>query len=113
MKKMMTGILAATMIMALTACGSSGSASSSGSAAAAETKAAEGSAEAASTDVDWPTKTVTVVVPYKAGGDTDSYCRALFTRAGEKLGETFVVTNVEGGSGMIAAMDVMGKAPDG
>lgn len=62
---------------------------------------------------DWPTGTVSVVLPYKAGGDTDTYCRALFKGVSEKLGQTFVVTNLEGGSGIVAARDVMGKAADG
>lgn len=70
-------------------------------------------AAAAAGDVDWPTTSVSVILPYKAGGDTDTYCRALFQDVSKKLGQTFVVTNEEGGSGMVAAMDVMNKKPDG
>lgn len=105
MKKLLTMLLAATMILSLAACGSSGAASTP----AASTPAASGSA----TEVNWPTGTVTVILPYKAGGDTDTYCRALFKGVEEKLGQTFVVTNLEGGSGIVAAMDVMNKANDG
>lgn len=61
----------------------------------------------------WPTSTVSVVLPYNAGGDTDTYCRALFKSVGEKLGQTFVVTNLTGGSGVVAAKDVMSKKNDG
>lgn len=64
-------------------------------------------------ETDWPTSTVSVVLPYSAGGDTDTYCRALFKSVGEKLGQTFVVTNLTGGSGVVAAKDVMGKKNDG
>lgn len=62
---------------------------------------------------DWPSGTVSVTLPYSAGGDTDTYCRALFQRVQEKIGGTFVVTNLTGGSGMVAAMDVMSKPADG
>lgn len=92
------GMMAASGV--LTACGgSSGSATSTAPAAAGE--------------INWPTGSVSVILPYKAGGDTDTYCRALFQGVGSKLGQTFVVTNLEGGSGIVAAMDVMNKKNDG
>lgn len=62
---------------------------------------------------DWPTKTVNVVLPYGAGGDTDTYCRQLFQRVSKITGQTFVVINQQGGSGIVAAMDVMNKPNDG
>lgn len=108
MKKLITALLAAAMCLSLAACGSS---NSSASAPASSTPAA--SASAASGETDWPTGTVSVILPYKAGGDTDTYCRALFQGVSQKLGQTFVVTNMEGGSGIVAAMDVMNKANDG
>ena len=94
------GMMAAAGV--LTACGGSSTAGSTA-----------GSAAAAAGDVNWPTTSVSVILPYKAGGDTDTYCRALFQDVSKKLGQTFVVTNEEGGSGMVAAMDVMNKKPDG
>ncbi|MBO5573386.1 MAG: tripartite tricarboxylate transporter substrate binding protein [Clostridium sp.] len=112
MKKLLSVILAGTMALSLAACGSSAPATTDTTAAAAGTAAAEGGA-AASSDTDWPTGTVNVTVPYNAGGDTDTYCRALFDKVAKKTGQTFVVTNLTGGSGMVAAMDVMGKKPDG
>lgn len=62
---------------------------------------------------DWPTKTVNVILPYGAGGDTDTYCRQLFQRVSKITGQTFVVINEQGGSGIVAAMDVMNKPADG
>ena len=62
---------------------------------------------------DWPTGTVNVVLPYGAGGDTDTYCRQLFQRVSKITGQTFVVINQQGGSGIVAAMDVMNKKNDG
>ena len=62
---------------------------------------------------DWPEKAVNVILPYGAGGDTDTYCRQLFQRVSTLTGQTFVVINETGGSGIVAAMDVMNRAPDG
>ena len=62
---------------------------------------------------EWPAKTVNVILPYGAGGDTDTYCRQLFQRVSKITGQTFVVINEQGGSGIVAAMDVMNKPNDG
>lgn len=62
---------------------------------------------------EWPAKTVNVILPYGAGGDTDTYCRQLFSRVSKITGQTFVVINEQGGSGIVAAMDVMNKPNDG
>lgn len=67
----------------------------------------------ASGDVKWPTKTVTVNVPYNAGGDTDTYARLMSMKLEQKLGQTFVVVNMTGGSGIIAAKTTMATKPDG
>lgn len=100
-KKVLSSLLAATLgVACLAGCGAS-----------ASTGAAAGGAAAGGDG--WPTGTVTVILPYKAGGDTDTYCRALFQGVGAELGQTFVVTNMEGGSGIVAAMDVMNKPNDG
>ena len=114
MRKLFAAVLALSLT-ALTACGGSSSSSTTAAPAApAETKAeAAAAAPAAASDIDWPKGTINVTVPYNAGGDTDTYCRALFDRIAKKTGATFVVTNLTGGSGMVAAMDVMGKKPDG
>lgn len=70
-----------------------------------------GKSEAA--EVKWPTKTVTVTLPYNAGGDTDIYCRLMSQKLGEKFGKTFVVVNMTGGSGIVAAKTIMAAKPDG
>lgn len=62
---------------------------------------------------EWPSGTVNVVLLYGAGGDTDTYCRQLFQRVSKVTGQTFVVINQQGGSGIVAAMDVMNKPNDG
>lgn len=63
--------------------------------------------------VKWPTKTVTVNVPYNAGGDTDTYARLMSMKLEQKLGQTFVVVNMTGGSGIVAAKTTMAAKPDG
>ena len=63
--------------------------------------------------INWPTKIVTVTLPYNAGGDTDIYCRLMSRKLEEKFGQPFVVVNMTGGSGIIAAKTVMAERPDG
>ena len=111
MKKMLSLALALAMscTMLLTGCGSK----EEPAPAPAPAPEASQPADPAPTDIAWPEGTVNVTLPYSAGGDTDTYCRALFQRVGDKLGQTFVVTNLTGGSGIVAAMDVMAKKPDG
>ena len=81
-------------------------------AAAADTQAAAAEAPAAA-ETDWPKNAVTVVVPYSAGGDTDTYCRTMCKLLGEELNQNFVVVNTTGGSGVVASTSVMGAKNDG
>lgn len=113
MKKMLATALAVAMTCALllTGCGGNNTTPSNSGSDAAKSGAASSGAPAAETD--WPKSTVSVVLPYSAGGDTDTYCRALFNEVGKKLNQTFVVTNLTGGSGVVAAKDVMSKKNDG
>jgi tripartite-type tricarboxylate transporter receptor subunit TctC len=62
---------------------------------------------------DWPQRPVTVVVPFAAGGNTDTVARILCQRMTEKLGQPFVIDNRGGASGAIAAANVASAAPDG
>ena len=113
MKKMLSLALAMAMscTLLLTGCGTKEEPAPAPAPAPEATPEATQPAEP--TDIAWPEGTVNVTLPYAAGGDTDTYCRALFQRVGDKLGQTFVVTNLTGGSGIVAAMDVMAKKPDG
>jgi tripartite-type tricarboxylate transporter receptor subunit TctC len=62
---------------------------------------------------DWPLRPVTFVVPYAAGGPTDSQARILAARLGELLHQQVVVENVGGAGGMTGANRVAKAAPDG
>jgi tripartite-type tricarboxylate transporter receptor subunit TctC len=63
--------------------------------------------------LDWPTRPVTIVVPYAPGGNTDVMARMLAAWLGEKLGRPFVVENRGGGSGTIGTAFAARSAPDG
>jgi tripartite-type tricarboxylate transporter receptor subunit TctC len=64
-------------------------------------------------DQSWPTRPVTVIVPFPAGGATDLLARALGQELGEKLGQQFVIDNRTGATGNIGAAAVAKAAPDG
>jgi tripartite-type tricarboxylate transporter receptor subunit TctC len=67
----------------------------------------------ASAQKDWPTKSITLVVPFAAGGPTDSIARLIAVPMGQSLGQTVVVENVPGAGGTIASTKVARAAPDG
>jgi len=58
----------------------------------------------------YPTKPVRMVVPYSAGGATDTVARAVGNRLSEALGQPVVIDNRGGAGGMIGS-DVVAKAP--
>lgn len=62
---------------------------------------------------DYPNRTVTIVVPYPAGGPTDQLARVVAEAMSKKFGQSFIVENVAGGSTIIATNKVAKAAPDG
>ncbi|HYC64633.1 MAG TPA: tripartite tricarboxylate transporter substrate-binding protein, partial [Reyranellaceae bacterium] len=61
----------------------------------------------------YPTKSVTIVVPFAAGGPTDLMARIMGEGMGKRLGQTFVIDNTTGAAGTIATGKVVRAAPDG
>jgi tripartite-type tricarboxylate transporter receptor subunit TctC len=61
----------------------------------------------------FPTKPVTMVVPFTAGGPTDTVARSLGAAMGKPLGQTVIVENVGGAGGTIGAARVKNATPDG
>ena len=62
---------------------------------------------------DFPTKTITMVVPFAAGGPTDTVARLVAQSMGTKLKQTILVENVGGAGGTMGAARVAKAAPDG
>jgi tripartite-type tricarboxylate transporter receptor subunit TctC len=62
---------------------------------------------------DWPTRAVTVVVPFAAGGNTDIMARIASQKLAEVFKQSFVVENRVGAGGAIAATYAAQAAPDG
>lgn len=73
---------------------------------------AMGAAAAASAQT-WPTKPVTMVVPYAAGGPTDAVGRALTPLMEKAWGQPFVVDNRPGAGGVVGTDYVARSTPDG
>jgi tripartite-type tricarboxylate transporter receptor subunit TctC len=62
---------------------------------------------------DYPAKTITLVVPFSAGGGVDAIARLLADRLRSTLGQSVVVDNKSGASGMLGANAVAKAKPDG
>jgi tripartite-type tricarboxylate transporter receptor subunit TctC len=61
----------------------------------------------------YPSRVVRIVVPYPAGGGTDTLARLLADQLGRKWGQSAIVENVGGAAGNIGAAEVARAAPDG
>ena len=61
----------------------------------------------------FPSKPITLVVPFAAGSGTDAVARAVAGKLGERLKQTVIVDNRAGANAQIAAQHVAKSAPDG
>ena len=57
----------------------------------------------------WPDRPIRMIVPFPAGGGTDAWARMVAEPLGQELGQTILVENRSGGSGMIGT-DAAAKA---
>ena len=62
---------------------------------------------------EYPTQPITIVVPFAAGGPTDTVTRLIAEPMGRELGQQIVVQNVAGAGGTLAAGQVAKADPDG
>jgi tripartite-type tricarboxylate transporter receptor subunit TctC len=62
---------------------------------------------------DYPTKPITVIIGFGAGGGTDAVVRAVAEPVSKSLGQPILVINKPGAGGGVAAMDVKRANPDG
>ena len=61
----------------------------------------------------WPSKPVTIVVPFPPGGGTDAFARPLFAAMTRNLGKQFIIDNKGGAGGTLGAGIAAKAAPDG
>ena len=128
LKKWVALATAAAMCLSMTACSVSVSTNETTKAAepSAETTAAEAgdkeeSGEAAESaaegdlvaTADYPTKPITMIIPYAAGGTTDVWGRKLAALLEKYLGQAITVTNQGGASGSIGSQFVKEQPSDG
>ena len=62
---------------------------------------------------NYPSKPITIVVPFSAGGAVDTTTRILANKLQVKLGQSIVVENIGGAAGSMAASKVASAKPDG
>jgi tripartite-type tricarboxylate transporter receptor subunit TctC len=62
---------------------------------------------------EWPSRPMTMVVAYAAGGPVDTIARIFGQRLSEVLGQQVVIENIGGAGGMVGASRVAKAAPDG
>ncbi len=62
---------------------------------------------------DWPSRTVTIIAPFPAGGTVDIVARTIAQRLGVDLRQTFIVENRGGAGGSIGTALMAHAAPDG
>lgn len=62
---------------------------------------------------DYPSQNIRLIVPYSAGGGTDTVARQLGERLGQRLGQNVIVENRPGANGIIGTRVVATAPPDG
>jgi len=62
---------------------------------------------------EWPTKPVTIIVPFAPGGTTDIVGRIIAQQLSARLGQNFIVENIGGAGGTLGATNAARAAPDG
>jgi tripartite-type tricarboxylate transporter receptor subunit TctC len=62
---------------------------------------------------DYPSRPITFVVPFAAGGSTDSNARVIAKAMSERIGQQVVVVNKPGAGTIVGAEFVVGSKPDG
>lgn len=67
----------------------------------------------ANAQTTWPSKPVTIVVPFPAGGGTDAFARPLTATLSKNTGKQFIIDNRGGAGGTLGASIAAKAAPDG
>ena len=108
MKKLVSMLLAATMAFSMVACGGSAASSTPAS------STADASSTASQSDGSWPSKPITLLCGYSAGGSSDLGCRYLAEALKNDLGVPVIVENVPGSGSWLAWNQLLHNTdPDG
>lgn len=70
-------------------------------------------ARSALADTAWPNRTVKIVVPYSAGGASDTSARAVASKVSDIIGQQIIIENRTGGNAVVAANVVLQSPRDG
>ena len=70
-------------------------------------------APAAMAQSDYPSRPITIVVPFPPGGSSDTVIRPIAQKVAESLKATIVIENRPGAGGNVAALSIKQAAPDG
>ena len=105
MQKILSLLLTFAFILPLAACGQK--------ATAPDNTAPDSPASNTEEKSDWPERTITVVVPFDAGGATDLIARAMQPKMEEYLGVDMAVQNMSGGSTAVGNQFLLDSDPDG
>src|SRR3954469_7926814 len=70
-------------------------------------------APAARAQADWPTRSVSLIVPFSAGGSLDGTARLVAQKLGERLKQQVVVENITGAGGEVGMAKTIQAKPDG
>ena len=62
---------------------------------------------------DYPVRSITVIVPFPAGGASDVVARIVTNQMSKILGQSFIIENVSGAGGTVGGARVAAAAPDG
>ncbi|MEW9673007.1 tripartite tricarboxylate transporter substrate binding protein [Ammoniphilus sp. 3BR4] len=101
LRKSLISVITASMVLMMVGCSSQNN------------PANANPGEAAKETVDYPTKTITGVIPWGAGGATDTISRAIAPIAEKQLGQSIILTNKAGATGAIGMEYVADKKSDG
>lgn len=110
MKKLIALLMAAVMVLSFSACGQTATAQP-----AAEESGAGNVPTAAAEEktAEFPTKEITIICPFSAGGGTDALARKLASLSEAELGQPVIVVNKTGGSGAVGMGEGAAASPDG
>ena len=105
------GVMLAAMAMAVSMAGCSGSQTSAESKTAEKTENSQKGADTA--DYSWPTKTLQLICPFSAGGDSDANARWAAQYLTQEMGIDVVVVNTDGNGGAVGARAAKDSPNDG